>query len=110
MCPDVCLTGVAGWLPSGVLSSVGHVVSPAYGFLVDADLDGVAEGALSTSGLGVGQAKEVSRDAFLPIRCFHGVGESLPRRGDGRGVTSPIAEMTGLGTVELVAEVDPKGL
>ena len=29
-------------------------------------------------------------------------------RGDGRGVTSPIAEMTGLGYVELAAEGEPK--
>ena len=29
-------------------------------------------------------------------------------KGDGRGVTSPMAEMTGLGYVELAAEGEPK--
>lgn len=40
--------------------------------------------------------------------CFQGPGEPFAISGDGRGVRSPIAEMTGLGTVELAAEADPK--
>lgn len=50
-----------------------------------------------------------SLDGFLP-NFFHGPGESPASRGDGRGVTSPIAVMIGLGTVELAAERGLNGL
>lgn len=40
--------------------------------------------------------------------CLHGPGECVDRRGEGRGVTSPIADIIGLGTVELAAEAEPK--
>lgn len=47
-----------------------------------------------------------SRDEGL--MCFHGPGESPASNGDGRGVTSPMAAIMGLATVELAAEAGPK--
>jgi len=49
-----------------------------------------------------------SRDIRLP-NFLHGPGESFESKGEGRGVTSPMAEITGLGTVELAADAEPKG-
>ncbi len=44
-----------------------------------------------------------SREGGLPS-FLHGPGESQASSGDGKGVTSPMAEITGLGYVELAAE------
>jgi hypothetical protein len=50
-----------------------------------------------------------SRDGSLPLNSFfHGPGESLVRSGDGRGVTSPMADIMGLATLELAADDEPK--
>jgi len=61
--------------------------------------------SFASSGAKAGGLTVVSRDILL----FQGPGESLARSGDGRGVRSPIAEITGLATVELAAEAEPKG-
>ena len=50
--------------------------------------------------------ERASRD-ILGFSLFHGPGESVANRGDGRGVTLPMAAMTGLGNVELVADALP---
>jgi hypothetical protein len=60
---------------------------------------------LVSRGADVGWKTVLSRD---DVRRFHGPGESVARRGDGSGVMSPMAEMTGLGTVELAADGEPK--
>lgn len=59
-------------------------------------LPAVAEGCCGVSG-----------DKWRPS-FFHGPGECEDRRGEGRGVTSPIADITGLATVELAAEAELK--
>ena len=51
-----------------------------------------------------------SRDGGRAPSRFHGPGESLESNGEGRGVTSPMADITGLGTVELAADAEPKAL
>lgn len=57
----------------------------------------------STPGVAAGVSREGGRANLL-----QGPGESPDRRGDGSGVTSPIADMIGLGYVELAAEAVPK--
>lgn len=61
-----------------------------------------------SSGPEAGGEMAASRDILRP-NCFHGPGESPANRGDGKGVRSPMAAMTGLATVELAAEAEPKG-
>jgi len=41
---------------------------------------------------------------------FHGPGESPDSNGEGSGVTSPMAVMVGLGTVELAADAVPRAV
>lgn len=41
-------------------------------------------------------------------RSFQGPGESLDSNGEGKGVTSPMADIIGLPTVELAPECEPK--
>jgi len=76
-------------------------VRPTYPFL---ELVAWPVCSLASSGADVGGVTVVSRD----ILRFHGPGESLANRGDGRGVRSPIAEMTGLATAELAVDAEPK--
>jgi hypothetical protein len=80
-------------------------VSPVYPFFVF--FGGVVDSPVS-SGAMARLKRDASREARRPS-CLHGPGESLANSGDGRGVRSPIAEMTGLATVELAAEAEPKG-
>lgn len=61
---------------------------------------GIASGRPSSTG-------DRKAEASLAWR-FHGPGECVESRGEGKGVTSPIAAMTGLATVELAAEAEPK--
>src|SRR5690242_11276400 len=86
-------------------TGAGNDVSPVYPFFVF--FGGVVESPVS-SGAIVRLKTDASRDPRRP-NCFHGPGESVANSGDGRGVRSPMAEMTGLATVELAAEAEPKG-
>lgn len=84
--------------------------NPAYGFLILENLVGVADASSAfsrrTSSLTAGECWCPSRERRRS--CLHGPGECVDRRGEGRGVTSPIADITGLGTVELAAEAELK--
>lgn len=52
----------------------------------------------------VGRDGGISREGGRPFIRRQGPGESPESRGEGKGVTSPIAVMIGLGTRELAAE------
>jgi hypothetical protein len=86
------------------LAGDGHDDIPAYGFFM---LVGCVAELLASLWADTALATAASPDVRLPI-CFHGPGESLANKGEGRGVTSPMAEITGLRTVELAAEPEPK--
>jgi len=80
-----------------VLPGKGTDVNPTYVFrLVGVDAIGPSRlvGDMQSPGCWLEDA--LSRDVRL-ASFFHGPGESLASSGEGRGVTSPIAEMTGLG-------------
>jgi hypothetical protein len=66
------------------------------------------KGSISFVSTGIGGKVVVSCDARRRPSCFHGPGEPFANRGDGRGVMSPMADITGLPTVELAAEAEPK--
>lgn len=56
----------------------------------------------------MGRICGASLEGGRPWRRFHGPGESPDSKGDGSGVTSPIAVIMGLGTLELAVEPKPK--
>ena len=64
---------------------------------------GVVDSVWAGGGWQCGDSRDVRLASF-----FHGPGESSASRGEGRGATSPMAEITGLGTAELAAEADAK--
>jgi hypothetical protein len=86
---------------------------PAYDFLLfwAPRADAIDSPVLVTSTLSddMGARVGASRDVRLPS-FFHGPGESDDSKGEGSGVTSPMAEMMGLATVELAVEALPRAL
>lgn len=60
------------------------------------------------SGIVVGVGWTSSLEGGRPLRRFQGPGESPESSGEGSGVRSPMAVMTGLETLELVAEPKPR--
>lgn len=86
-------------------AGIGNDVTPPYPFFVDL---GGGSRPSDSSGMEVGGDIAFSRDVRR-FSLFHGPGESLDKRGDGSGVRSPMAVMTGLATTELAAEAEPNG-
>lgn len=94
------------WLDAPALPSVPSGPRPAYTFRFEAlaraaAIDSPDAETRTESGVGLGIS---SRDGGRALRSFQGPGESPDRRGDGKGVTSPRADMTGLGTQETGVE------
>lgn len=97
-----------------LLDSSPEVLSvPARAFRLDwcamaAAIDSPFLDTSTDSGIVVGGDWPSSLDGGRALRRFQGPGESPESSGDGSGVRSPMAVMTGLETLELVAEPKPR--